>query len=362
MKGNMLVRKCCIFVAVAITATVMLWPERTARAAVTFSTFVSSADLNSVLGQDNTIAFNYAGNKFVGSVYFGPNNLQLYSTDLTGHNVQKFGAPLPSGSGEVVVGASLGQAGFAQGNIFTGSSGGLNIYQYSNDGSSQSLFATLPSGGGIRQIFFDPGSSFGGNMLVTTSTGNIFKVSSTGTVTPLANIGEDTEGMDIAPSTWGPYAGQLMVTSEGSGKIRLVSPTGVVTDTGITVPAAETVSFVPANFGVSGNPLEGFYVANYPTDIQKAGVVSDFTPYLGDAIITSEESSNSRIWDLKYTGSGFLLDSTPIGNLPGQSEDGIFVTAQRIIDVTTPEPATIIIWSLLGGLGLVFAWRRRKTA
>lgn len=27
-----------------------------------------------------------------------------------------------------------------------------------------------------------------------------------------------------------------------------------------------------------------------------------------------------------------------------------------------PEPATVIIWSLLGGLGMVFAWRRRKAA
>jgi hypothetical protein len=27
-----------------------------------------------------------------------------------------------------------------------------------------------------------------------------------------------------------------------------------------------------------------------------------------------------------------------------------------------PEPSTIIIWSLLGGLGLVFAWRKRKAA
>jgi hypothetical protein len=27
-----------------------------------------------------------------------------------------------------------------------------------------------------------------------------------------------------------------------------------------------------------------------------------------------------------------------------------------------PEPTTIIIWSLLGGLGLVFAWRKRKSA
>ena len=28
----------------------------------------------------------------------------------------------------------------------------------------------------------------------------------------------------------------------------------------------------------------------------------------------------------------------------------------------TPEPSAILIWSLLGGLGLVFAWRKRKTA
>jgi hypothetical protein len=27
-----------------------------------------------------------------------------------------------------------------------------------------------------------------------------------------------------------------------------------------------------------------------------------------------------------------------------------------------PEPTTIIIWSLLGGLGMVFAWRKRKSA
>jgi hypothetical protein len=28
----------------------------------------------------------------------------------------------------------------------------------------------------------------------------------------------------------------------------------------------------------------------------------------------------------------------------------------------TPEPATIVIWSLFGGLGLVFAWRKRKSS
>ena len=34
----------------------------------------------------------------------------------------------------------------------------------------------------------------------------------------------------------------------------------------------------------------------------------------------------------------------------------------QVFGAAVPEPATIIIWSLLGGLGLVFAWRKRKAA
>jgi hypothetical protein len=83
---------------------------------VIFSTFVSGPSIAAVEGQNATIAFNYAGNEFVGSVYPGINNDQRYSTNLTGGNVQQFGAPIPNGfAGEVVVAASLGQAGFAAG-------------------------------------------------------------------------------------------------------------------------------------------------------------------------------------------------------------------------------------------------------
>jgi hypothetical protein len=43
------------------------------------------------------------------------------------------------------------------------------------------LFATLPgTAGQVRQIFFDPGSSFGGDMLVTTTSGNVYRVNSSG--------------------------------------------------------------------------------------------------------------------------------------------------------------------------------------
>lgn len=337
-----------------------------ANAAITFSPFVSAADINATLGQNNTIGFNYAGNKFVGSVYFGPNNLQLYSTDLTGHNVQTFGTPLPTGGGEPVLAASLGLGGFGAGDVYA-SGANTNIYRYANSGGAPSLFATLPSGD-ARQIFFDPGGTFGGRMIVSTTTGAIYTVNGAGTVSLLANIGADTEGMDIASSAYGQYAGNLLVASEGTGHVNAITPLGVVTtllSSGggfIQVPVAETLSVVPLNFGQSGNPLEGFYVANYPSDIQKAGVVSEFLPYLGHAILTSEFGSNSTIWDLAYNGDALnTFTLSAIGALPGQSEDGIFVTAQRIRDIGggVPEPAT---WAMmiLGLAAVGSALRRRK--
>jgi PEP-CTERM motif len=168
--------------------------------------------------------------------------------------------------------------------------------------------------------------------------------------------------MDIATSAWGPYTGDLLTASEGTGLINLVSPGGTVTPVNPSnlITEAETVSFVPLNLGVSGNPIEGFYVANYPTDIQFAGA-SEFAGLQGDAIVTEEIAAPgpSPLIDVHYDSGTGAFSFTQVGDLPDQSEDGIFVTAQRT-SLLVPEPASLTLLATGFGAFAGLALRRRR--
>src|SRR3990172_7476612 len=125
-------------------------------------------------------------------------------------------------------------------------------------------------------------------MLVTTSAGSVYRVNAAGTPTLLASVGEDTEELDVAPlgAGFGAFDGQLIVASQGFGSLRAISTTGVVTPLP-SVPSDEELTFVPLNLGSSGNPVEGWYGACYPTNVQKAGA-SEFAGLQGDVVVTGE--------------------------------------------------------------------------
>ncbi|MEO7057796.1 MAG: PEP-CTERM sorting domain-containing protein [Caldimonas sp.] len=326
-----------------------------AYAQLSFGEFVSGANINAIVGQHQTIGFAYAGNRFVGSVYNGTHNNQLYSTNLAGGSVQTFGAPIDSFTGEVYVTASLGLGGFGPGrDVYAGSESGGAIYRLSNDGSSQGQFAGAGIAGGVRSIAFDPYGLYGNQMVVATNAGNVYQVSSTGTAVLLANVGEDAEGLSFAPQSFGTFArGTLFVASEGSGSLRAISPGGTQTRIITGLSGAEMVSFVPLNLGSSGNPVEGFYAAAFPNNIVRVSA-DQFLPYLGDAIITSE--TGGGVYDVHFDGSTFV--TSRIGTFPAQPEDGIFVTAD-IVQSPVPEPETYAL--MLAGLaGIGWNARRRK--
>jgi hypothetical protein len=333
-----------------------------ASASLTFAPFVSSTDLNTALSNTSAISFAYAGNKFVGSVYFGPNNNQLYQTNLSGGGVSLFGAPIAGASGEIYVSSSLGLGGFGSRDIFAGPGNLGSVYGFNNDGSGQVAFATGLSGS-VRSIAFDPYGLYGFNMIVATTDGFIYKIDHLGAKTLLASTGEDTEGISFMPQAFGGFpAGTLVVASEGSGKIRAIDSLGNIS-TMLTLPSAEMVSFVPLNLGISGNPLEGFYAANYSYDVVKAAAI-EFIPYIGDMIVTGETTHD--VSDIKWDGTNFSVSS--IGQFPNQPEDGIFVTAEVLnpgCGVTNscggnvPEPGSLALISL-GLVGLAAVGRRKS--
>lgn len=333
---------------------------------IAFNTFVQQTDINTALpGGAPVIGFAYAGNKFVGSVYFGPNNAQLYQSDLSGGAVSKFGSPIPAANSELYVSSSLGLGGFPSRDIYASAGptvGGL--YHFSNNGAVQGTFtvtgATSLNREYVKGIAFDPFGNYEYAMLVTTSAGSLYKVNSAGVATLLANIpGQVLEGIDFAPTGFGPVGGQAVVASESANTLFAVSTTGVVTNLstafGVTISAAEEIGFVPLDLGLGG-PLEGFYAAAYPSSgIQKADA-SQFIGMLGDAIVTSELGGADPVSSVHWDGTKYVV--TSVGNLPGQAEDGIFVTQAILRNV--PEPGTLALMGF-GLAGFGFSRRKRTT-
>lgn len=271
------------------------------------------------------VGFTYAGNKFVGSA-LGDGAGILYATDLSGKNVRVFapGVSVPAGSisSEHYVASSLGLGGFPERDIYVGAGNG--ILHISNDGTRSSMFVTdlaTP----VRAMHFDGVGTFGHDLLVTTYGGQVYRITSQGIVTLLASVGEDTEGLDIAPrdARFGAFSGQLIIASENSGLVRAISPSGKVSvlNANQPIPGAESLSFVPMDLGASGSPVEGLYEAEYTQNVVKADA-SQFLPFKGDALVTGE--FDRQISRVHWNGTGFTI--TVIGTLFLQAEDGVFVT------------------------------------
>jgi hypothetical protein len=334
-------------------------------------------DPHTVLG-GGTIGFAYIGDGFVGSVQADGTGNVLYRTDTSGGSVSIFAptvlVPGGSPSSEHFVASSLGLGGFPNRDVYVAAGNG--IIHIDHAGASGAPLITSVNGApgstlasAVRGILFDAIGTFGNDMLVTTIGGQIYRIDSTGAATLLASVGEDTEGLDIAPlGTFGPYGGQLIVASEGSGLLRAITTTGTVTviNPNSPIAGAEELTFVPLNLGLSGNPVEGFYGSNYTPNVVK-GDASEFTSMLGDIIVTGEFTH--IVTNVHWDTTLLAPVNTNIGSFPNQPEDGIFVTAAIInpcppgeVCNNVPEPDSFLLLAaaLLACAAAMGVSRRRK--
>lgn len=306
-----------------------------AQAQVTMQVFVNPHPVVS----SGTIGFTFAGTKFVGSVA-GDGSGILYSTDLSGGNVQVF-APNVSLAGsnafdEHVVVASLGMGGFPLWDIYVAT--GVGVLHITSDGTRSDMFATgLASP--VRGMMFDGIGTFGHDLLVSTQGGQVYRINSSGVASLLASVGEDVEGMDIPPigAGFGSFDGQLVIVAGNSGLLRAIDPSGKVTvlNANNPIPQPERLSFVPLNVAPGGSPLEGLYSANYPTNVLKASI-AQFIPLRGDAVVMGE--ADPRIWRVHWDGSAF--EFTVVGSSSGEAEDGFFLGPNTLNPGVCSDPGT----------------------
>lgn len=226
------------------------------------------------------------------------------------------------GCREEYIGISPGLGGFPAGYVYV--TQGPNILKITPDGTSVTPFVTIPSlGPSHTGITFDRVGTFGNDMIVTGFDGQVWRVNSSAgatlvaTVPPVGNVSSLIEGPEVAPLTFEPYGGHVLVASESTSRVFAVSPSGAVS-TVASWPDAEGVYFISpggCSFGASNG---AFFTVAFPTHIAKFPP-SDFTGLGGSALVTSEGGGGIGL--LTSTGGGVTVSTfhPSVGNQEGSA-------------------------------------------
>jgi hypothetical protein len=173
--------------------------------------------------------------------------------------------------------------------------------------------------------------TFGFDMIVTCDNGIVARINPAGTVNEFAFVpGVELEGPVVTPLSFGPLGGQILAANDDSGKVYAIKNDGTFTPNVFSHPGAESVHVIPnapCNFGNSNGAF--FSALQQEQEIDKFPA-TDFTPFGGDIIITSETGAGIK----KVHFNGSTYNEVIFDTAGGGYEGSAFVDC----DVPTPTP------------------------
>ncbi len=315
------------------------------------------------------VSVTWAGSAFIASSRDGATRLVKVGTDGA---VQPFAASF-SGQGEVYVAISGGKAGFPDGQLFLCS--GDSIYEMDQAGGSATSFSTPSKGTTINYIAFDTTGAWGFLLYALDASGQLWAIDSTGRATLVTSLGSNLtpEGIAIAPSTFGSFSGDMIVSLESShGVVALSkgSPGTVTTLVNFSGEAPERVLLIP-----DGSDL---FVAKYDQGVIVRIAARAFANYAGSLLVITEGEAGQTgsLSVLKAVGSNVTVTPLFQDSTSPHFEGAAFVPAELIptvnsttSGVTTSSSQTVstytalALFAIAGGIIVVFALiviRRRK--
>jgi hypothetical protein len=252
-------------------------------------------------------------------------------------------------------------AGFSPGDLFIGRGPKDQISRISSTGVVLAdVFVDLETDSGPwGGLTFDTQGTFGGRLVAVTTDGSVFLVDHNGNKTLHKNLGRRLEGVDVAPSGFGPLAGQIIVRVEGrsphpnqddedpeGGKVYAIDAAGNLTwlaDIGLT---AEEIRFVPPNGGT-------YYQAELCFDRERENrllmaTASQFLSRLGRMVIVNE--LGGEIWEVGWDGSQY--HQSLIGRRPGRwSSEGFRIQGTEFeAGCFAARPPAMPAWTAWAGV------------
>ncbi len=267
----------------------------------------------------------------------------VWAAPPAGHPLSLF-ATMPRLVEETRCILSPGSQGFPPGTIFCHSPDN-KIYEISPNGSSVTLFASLPAPyppASDGALAFDTVGRFGFRLLAATGRsggpqpagGLVYAIDSQGQVQSVGNYGVPggADELVIAPGRFGSVAGEALLTVDAgaSGAVVAMDSTGRTRTIATFPEGPNPIAAIPEllrGTGSTGLPLSGLYLNDDLTGYTYLSPAASLAGYAGDVIVGAE--ARAQFWILEPTGNGFtkvsLRDNLPAGTY--SLEQAIFVSS-----------------------------------